>query len=415
MLAQILPLSALLTGIALLLSGQGLFNTLLALRGSAEGYGDALLGAVMACYFAGFLIGTYLGPPLIQRLGHIRSFAFCAALVAITALLHGLWQAAWFWALLRLVCGAALVTIYCVVESWLNAATPSAQRGRVFAIYMIVNLLALALGQQFIVVAPLGAFTLFALVAVLINLAVLPVTATRLTQPAVIEQPRTNLRRLWQAAPVAAAGAVFSGLAMGAFWTLGPTYATRSGLDAGGAALLMSLTILGGAVMQWPLGRHSDRHDRRKVILGTCLGAALFAAALTQSSTDTLMLAGMAVYGGFAFAIYPLAVAHLLDRLEPAEILSGTTGMLLMHGLSAALAPLLAGALMQQLGAWALPLYFGAMHLALAAFILMQSERFEMNISGPRTSFIPMLRTSPVVLKMMRLGKGASAAGNSNK
>ena len=79
------PLSALLTGVALLLLGTGLLNTLLSVRAVQNGLDSTLLGLVMSAYFVGFILGTFLSPVMIRRVGHIRTFACCAAVAASTS------------------------------------------------------------------------------------------------------------------------------------------------------------------------------------------------------------------------------------------------------------------------------------------------------------------------------------------
>ena len=125
MLSTLSAIKSLLIGVALLLLGNGLLNTLLTLRGAAEGFSSSLLGLLMSAYFLGFLLGTWLAIPLILRIGHIRTFAFCASLCACAALLPVLIINPWAWFLLRLVYGMALITLYLVIESWLNAQTSS--------------------------------------------------------------------------------------------------------------------------------------------------------------------------------------------------------------------------------------------------------------------------------------------------
>src|SRR5690606_7831565 len=85
---HLFPISALMLGTALLLTGSGLLGTLIALRGSLEGYSDQMLGLMGSAYFVGFLVGTYLVPPLIRRMGHVRAFSFFAAAIAAFMLLH---------------------------------------------------------------------------------------------------------------------------------------------------------------------------------------------------------------------------------------------------------------------------------------------------------------------------------------
>ena len=111
------------------------------------GFSDSTLGWIMSGYFAGFFLGTYAAPPLIRRIGHIRAFAFYSGLCTIVVLLHPVWLHPLAWGALRFVTGLALVGLYTVIESWLNALPERQNRSRVFAAYMAVNLGALAAGQ----------------------------------------------------------------------------------------------------------------------------------------------------------------------------------------------------------------------------------------------------------------------------
>src|SRR3546814_16101550 len=70
-------------------------------------------------------------------------------------------------------------------------------------------------------------FVPFSVVAILICLAALPVTASRMVQPELPPTPRLALVAQYRAAPAAASGALLSGLAMGAVGGLTPLYAVR--------------------------------------------------------------------------------------------------------------------------------------------------------------------------------------------
>ncbi len=69
----------------------------------------------------------------------------------------------WVWLVLRVIYGVALVTLYMVIESWLNAQVSGEKRGQVFAVYMAVNLGSLAAAQQLLGLDSPMEFTLFAL------------------------------------------------------------------------------------------------------------------------------------------------------------------------------------------------------------------------------------------------------------
>ncbi|MGB2248891.1 MAG: MFS transporter [Alcanivorax sediminis] len=402
MFPLIVPIGAVLLGVALLLLGSGLLNTLLAVRGSLEGYSDSALGLIMSGYFLGYFSGTFAALPLIRRVGHIRAFAMCAALAACSALLHVMFVEPWVWMVLRILNGFVLVILYTVVESWLNGQTPAEQRGRVFAVYMAVNLGALAAAQQLLRLESAMSFMLFAVAAMLISVSLVPVTWTRFAQPPVETVTRLRFKALYRAAPVSVAGALLSGLAMGAFWGLGPVYANRVGLDSASVATFMSMAILGGALFQYPLGRYSDTHDRRSVLMVICLAATAAALLVFLSDANTpLLYLSIAIYGGLAFCAYPVALAHMIDRLDANQILSGGSSALFLHGVGAAMGPALAGQLMESFGAGSLPFYFMIMQLALALYTLMRLHVVREDLSDHSTQFVPMVRTSPVALEMM--------------
>ncbi len=395
-----LRLTALLTGVALLLTGSGLLGTLLAVRGGQAGFSAGTLGLVMSGYFAGFFLGTFFAPSLIGRIGHIRAFAFFAALAAIAVLLHPLWLNPLGWGVLRIATGIALVGLYTVIESWLNAEPDPARRSRAFSLYMVVNLSALALGQVLLMLGDASAVAMFMLTAILICAAVLPVTATGLRQPEVPVVSRLKLARLYAMAPVAAG---LSGLAMGAFWGLLPVYAGQVGLEDNGVALFMLTAIGGGALLQWPLGHISDGHDRRSGLVALSLAAAGIAvvASLPMIQLQTHLLFGLFFfYGGLAFSLYPFAVAHMLDYLPRQHLLPGCSSLLLVHGVGAALGPALAGVAMQQFGPAALPLYFALVLTLLALFTGARLLRFQRLRTHP-VGFRMMLRTTPSALELM--------------
>lgn len=398
----ILPISSLLLGTAFLLLGTGLLSTLLALRGSLEAYSEPVLGLIMSGYFIGFLFGTFIALPMIRRIGHIRAFASCAALLACFSLLHAIWIDSAVWFVLRVLTGTVLVCLYTIIESWLNGQTPTEQRGRVFAIYMIVNLAALATSQSLLLLASPSSFILFSVAAICVSISLVPVTWTRMAQPGVMQISRIKLSRIRSIAPVSIAAVIFSGFAMGAFWGLAPLYAERIGFDRESIAWFISITIIGGILLQYPMGRYSDTHDRRKVILLSSLIATIAAIAMTMLSFigPWVMLAAL-IYGSMAFATYPLAMAHLMDHLDNSEVLGGGSTLLLIYGAASALGPIIAGQLMGSLGPHALPLFYAVNQACLVVYIIVRlniRKRLDPNSPEP---FVAMVRTSPTILEML--------------
>ncbi len=409
MIAHLYPLTSLLLGVALLLLGNGLLGTLIAVRGGIEGFGSQTLGILGAMYFVGFLAGTYLGPAMIRRVGHVRAFSFFTASIACAVLLHEMLPVAWVWGLLRIVTGMAMVGLYTTIESWLNSYAPAVQRTRIFAAYMAVNLGALALSQQFLHWATADGHLLFAVATLAVCAAVMPVSATRLSQPPVADMAAVDLSRLYALAPVAVAASLISGLAQGAFWGLGAVWADRISASVEDVAWFMSLTIIGGAVFQWPIGFLTDRLERAHVISVVSLIAAGLGVVLLFAGRQGGLAAGLAgfAYGGFAFALYPMAVARMMDRLGPPDIVSGSAGLLLVHGCGAIAGPLVAGVAMSAFGPDALPAWFVACEVVLAVAAWWMSRRIPADVAH-QTPFVPMVRTASTAFEIV----GAEASGS---
>lgn len=172
-------------------------------------------------------------------------------------------------------------------------------------------------------------------------------------------------------------------------------------MEAAQIASFISVAIIAGAVMQWPLGLLSDRIDRRlalAIIAGISAVGGLLMAILGPFGSGLVFAA--AIFGAGAFAVYPVIVAHLIDHLHQEEILSGSAALLLLNGIGSAIGPALAGVLMGMIGAYALPLLFAVLFAACAGYALVQSRNTKDEIVEEPGHFVPMVRTSTAMLEM---------------
>jgi len=372
MIASIAPIAALLLSIGILLAGNGLQMTLLPIRAMAENFTPGNIGILGAAYFGGFVAGCFAGPALIRRVGHIRTFTAMVCLATAVVLGHGLFIEVPLWWALRFITGLAFAVLQMVIESWLNDVSSNTNRGRVISIYTIVNLLALTVGQQAIGLYDPKLMNLFSLAAILMALAALPVALTRAAGPAPAPRVRVAWRGLIGRSPMAFAGCAAVGLANGSFWGLGPVYATNQGAPLQEVAFFMSAAVLGGVLLQWPLGWLSDRIDRRIVLLSASIGASLAAglAAFFSGSWGWTDLAFAAAFGAFAMPIYSICVAHMNDFLKPEEFVGAAAGLLITYGLAAVAGPLIAGLLIAALGNSALFAYIASVYALAALFAL---------------------------------------------
>ncbi len=385
----LLPIFALLTSVAFLLTANGLLGVLLPTRALAQGFNSIDIGIMGTAYFGGFFVGCLLGPRLVRRVGHIRTFAALTSSVCILALVHGLFDERLVWWLARGVTGICFAALYVVIESWLSEKSTNDNRGVVFSIYTIVTLTVITIGQLAITLMSTQGFALFALAAILISMATIPVAISIAPAPAHFAASRMRLSDLLQRSRVAVIGCLGIGMANGAFWTLAPVFAELNAGNTNTVAIFMSLTVIAGAFGQWPLGRLSDRVDRRRVIAGASIAAAFGAIVLVgtpPTSTYSTYLGAM-IFGTFAFPLYALCAAHLNDFVETDGYVEAASGLLMTYSVGAIVGPLIASALMAGFGAKSLFVYTASIHAAVAVYAIYRLRQHEPAVATERASF----------------------------
>ncbi len=323
----------------------GFFGTFVSLRVAIENLDAA--GLVLSAYFAGFTLGALRCGKLIERIGHIRAFAAFAGLVAAATAVMPLLVGSLAWVILRAMVGFGCAGIFVTTESWLSAKALPSERGRVFSIYMVGTFLALALGQLLIARADIKAAAPFNAIVALFAVALIIVTAARAEPPRVSAAAALRYGVLTRAAPIAVVGSASSGLVGGAFYALVPAWMQGQGTTQGTIALFMLVAVLGGFAFQIPVGRLSDRFDRRIVlaVLGLGFAVTAFVIVLLPRALSTILPAAV-LLGGFMSTLYPVCVAHAHDCMPADRVVAVSGRLILVSGVGSVLGPLIGSSLM---------------------------------------------------------------------
>jgi MFS family permease len=397
--ATLAPIAALLLSVAMLLMGNGLQGTLLPVRAQFEDFSALDIGVLGSAYFLGFALGCFFGPHVVRRAGHIRAFAAMVSVASTISLAHALIVSPVVWWVLRAGTGFCFAALYMVIESWLNERSTNETRGFVFSVYTIVNLTVITIGQMMLTLDSPRTFALFALSSILVSLAAVPVALTTAAAPRPPALVRIRPRYLYKLSPVGFVGCFAVGLANSSFWALGPVFAQRDEGDVTAVAFFMSLTVIAGAAGQWPLGRASDRMDRRKVIVLACVGGALAGTGLMLSGQlwpqGFYVFAGL--FGFFTFPLYSLCAAHMNDYVEPDGYVESASGLLLVFGAGAVLGPLLASALMRFYGVDQLFGFTAFVQMSMAAFTLYRMRQRARAPEAERVEFADAIRLCQTV------------------
>lgn len=399
MLALVASITALLISTTILLSGSGLLGTLLSVRMTVESFGNDITGLVMSAYFLGLALGAIGAGAVVRRVGHIRSFGVFAALVTAATLLHALWIHPVAWGLLRVVAGFSLAGLYMVVESWLAERGQGGARGRLFSFYQIATYLGLGIGQFLLTLRPVETAELFIINAIIFAVSLIPVTMTRAIHPTLPERHRLQLRAVVTASPMGAIFCIGSGIITGSAFGLAPVFVVNlAGVQS--VAVFMGALVLGGMILQYPLGHLSDRVDRRHLLTGVCVALMAECVFLIWAGGQAFVLLAAAgsLFGGLIFTLYPLAVAHINDRVQSESFVGIAATLLLLWGVGAVIGPILFGQVMAAIGPNGLVISTAATAAVLAVVaLLMRGESIPAGEQGP---YVTVTGTTNVISEL---------------
>ena len=400
---DIRPLIPLLITAGILIGGNGLQGTFIALRGIEEGFSTSVIGMVGTGYFIGFVLGCVYITKIMRAIGHIRAFSALAAIASAASIMMVLVIDPISWFLMRLVQGICFAGLFAVVESWLNARVTNATRARTLSVYRFVDLGSVTAAQYMIPLFGVSGFDLFAIIAMALSLSLVPISFADKSSPAPPKDVKFDLKVLWSVSPLATVGCIVIGLTNSSFRSLGPIYADGIGMSVTSIATFMSIGIFAGIVLQYPLGHYSDKLDRRVIILVSTIGALLasFFLAFLAGDGEVANFIGIFAFGAFALPLYSLCSAHANDHAAPGQHALVSAGTLFFWSIGAVVGPLIASFLMDAFGPHALFAYVIVVLTFFAAYTLARIRaRDAVPTEKRRMRFRSLLRTSTFFSKL---------------
>lgn len=391
MLSTYRAVAALLIAIGLAIAGNGLVAISLPLAAHAAHWSELWIGFIGSGYFTGMLIGSAMSPPIIRAIGYDRAYMAVVALTASVVIGFSLAPHPLAWILFRAVMGFSFAVLYSVVESWLQGSSENAVRGRVLAVYSVVQNLGSAVGNQSVGLGVPGSSFLFELAAVAVVLSIIPIAVSSAVAPPRPARPTMPIALVWRTAPIGLVGTFLIGLANGPFWSLAPLYAANLGFSPTLVGIFMTFVVVGAALSQVPVGTLSDRYDRRVVLVGLLvltLAVELALAALgPHLPTLGVNMLGFLIGGGIATQYYVI-IAHVNDRNGREHVVGIAALMLFVYCIGAMIGPVTAAAAMERLGPAALHLHSAAVHVLFIGYVVWRIARADpppMRVDEPIT------------------------------
>ena len=420
---------ALFVGYFVLMIAHGFQGNLLGVRSVIEEFNFIAVGAMMSGYFIGYFSGANSIPNLVGKVGHIRVFAAFASLASLSILIHALFVNPIVWTFARFITGFSLVSIFIVMESWLNDRANNRTRGQLLSIYMFITLIGLALGTLLLNFSSPQKYEPFILVSLLLSSALIPILLTKRKAPKFKKLGYIDVRGLYKTSPLATFSMFCTGLIHSALFSLGAVYAASMNFTLFEISLLLFLITISGGVFQWPIGYYSDKSDRRVIIIFCTFAAALFsflAIIASGSSLENMYLATnvgtdkimffiyASLYAGMAVPLFTLNLAYINDYIPKEKFVAAGAGMQIIFGMGAMSGPFLCSLLMNKFGSNGFFVHLLFFHLIIGLFGLYRITKRSYK-DNPESTYTPLPRNITPLGIELDPTTGADISNTENK
>ncbi len=394
---------ALFLGMGFIMMAYGFQSSLLGVRAVQEEFSLTATGFMMSGYFVGYFIGAATIPNIISRVGHIRVFAAFASLASLVILVHSIIINPFIWFLLRVLTGVSMVCIYTVAESWLNDRSSNKNRGSVLSLYMVILYGSIGIGMFLLNFSSPQNFQPFILVSVITSLALIPILLTKKKPPTFKKIKAMSLKNLYEVSPFGIISSLFYGTIQSAVFTLLAVYGTSMNFTIFEISLVTFLLAISGAIAQFPIGKISDVYDRRKVIVFSTFGAAIFSILAILVSKQMYLPGNLATsktwfyifFVLFSFCSLPmfsLILAHTNDYISKDKFVSAGAGLQFTFGLGAMSGPFLCSVFMDMVGPNGFFIFLFFFHGIIGLFGIYRM-RVRKSVDNPDSQFVAMPQT----------------------
>ena len=402
---------ALFLGMSLIMLAHGYQGSLLGVRAVQENFSLTATGFMLSGYYIGYFIGAKTIPSFIIRVGHIRVFAAFASAASIVILMHSIIVNPFTWFVLRIITGISMVSIYTIAESWLNDRSSNKNRGSVLSIYMIVLYGSMALGMFFLNFSKPENFQPFILVSLFMSLSLIPILLTKRKAPTFKKITSMSLKELYKTSPLGMVGSLFYGTTQSALFSLLAVYAASMNFTILEISVVTFLLAISGAVAQWPIGKLSDKFDRRLIIVYTTFGAAFFALCIIFASRQMYLPGDLGtsklwfyifliLFSFCSLPMFAIIFAHTNDFIPKEKFVAAGAGLQFAFGLGAISGPFLCSIFMNLIGSNGYFIFLIIFHSLIGIFAI-HRMRIRDAENNPDSQFTAMPQTiTPIGMEL---------------
>lgn len=353
---SIVTAAVVIVGLAL-----GITLPLVSLRLDQWGYDTFAIGIMASMPAIGVLLGARITGRLAGLFGSERLLRLVMLCSAVSVALLAVLPSYPLWLLLRLLLGMSLTITFVIGESWINQLVPDRLRGRLVAVYGSGFAISQLCGPLLLGLIGTGTDTGFWLATSLLLLGLFlllwvagapKVDANNASGRGLTGFIRTLPAVAWAVMLFAA----FEAMTL----TLLPIYLVREGFSQQLALIMISVVVIGDALLQVPIGWLADKVSRTSLFRGC--GVVLLASSLAMPLAlhSPLIWPVLVLFGASAGGLYTLSLILVGQRYRDDALVRANAHIALLWGVGCLLGPASTGAASQWLSSHALPMLMAA-------------------------------------------------------
>jgi MFS family permease len=355
------------------LSGIFMLSPLLLLMLKKAEVSTTVAGLFAATTWLGIFVITPFASAVTQKLGRRVAMWLASAVPTLAAVGYLVTQEVWVWFVLQLLAGIAGGMRWVLAEAFIAEFAPPQHMGRYIGTYATMVGITFVIGP--VVLAWIGADSPFALwIAILLLLIGLAWTALVPRQPPDHDSNTAPVGLQGLLHAVVEHPVIMLAGFIGGFFELGlasilPLYGLTLGLSAGAAALLVSVSGMGGTLAALPSGMVADwfaspAKGRRTMMAAFTALILLFTCATPfVTQVPWLVWPIACLWGASGGALYTLSMIDIGAREKGITLVNSTAVLVLTYTLGGLIASAMSGALIE----WSVSIGFPMALIAVAA------------------------------------------------
>ncbi|MFZ3577984.1 MFS transporter [Virgibacillus sp. DJP39] len=309
---------------------QGMVLPLLAIILEQNGVASSVNGLHATGLYIGVLIASpFLEKPM-RKYGFKPIIVYGGMLVFVSLALFSLWDALWFWFILRMLIGIGDNMLHFGTQTWITTTSSPQSRGRDIALYGLFFGVGFTLGPlmtQLLAINEALPFLLSALLSMVVWSMLLFVRNRWPEEDVNTGHGSSSFKRFIQTgkiAWVALLPAFGYGFLEATLHGIFPIYGLRIGHSVEMLSLIIPCFAAGSVLSQLPLGILSDRFGRRNILITVLTAGSIcfFLVTFFESSILALFIL-FTLAGTFVGSLFSLSISYLADILPRSLLPTG--------------------------------------------------------------------------------------------